>query len=94
MLTTAGDWAVSLASGNLLDLAFGSYQGEETPALAADTVAAADNPAPEAAQTTTAPVGAAMDGEGSSSGLLIAAVVAAVLLLIAVIIIIFSRRSA
>lgn len=90
VLTTSGEWSLSLTGGTSQTLAFGSYMDEEA---AAATVASPDNNSDSlnnAEEEAAAPVD---DGEGGITRVIvIAAVVVAVLLLVGVLVIVLSGR--
>lgn len=69
-LTTQGDWTISLAPGNVVELAFGSY----TAVTANATVIQADAPATPAPRTTA-------DGNGRSPIIFIAAALVVIFIL-------------
>lgn len=87
VLTTNGDWSVSLAAGTAQHFEFGSYEDE--------AVAVADS---SASAGTSAAVAQSFDDKAEDGGvarvLVIAAVVVAVLLLVGVLVVILSARRA
>ena len=91
ILTTPGDWAVSVANGQSQDLVFGSYETEAAEVAELPAEAAAD----ESAATTAGAVSEAEDAEdggGMATGLVIVVVVIAVLLLAAIVVAVLSAR--
>lgn len=90
VLTTNGDWSVSLAAGTAQHFEFGSYQDEEAIAEVNSTTAQEISAASLDAEVEEA---TAEDG-GVTRALVIAAVVIAVLLLVGVLVVILSARRA
>lgn len=89
VLTTNGDWSVSLASGTSQQFDFGSYE-DEAVALSSSETGTDSGAAASAAQDT-----AAAEPEGGITRILvIAAVVVAVLLLVGVLVVVLSARRA
>ena len=90
VLTTSGEWAISLAEGMSQTLEFGSYVDAEAATAVATGPDESGNPPASVENAEPAP---AEDGEGGMARiLLIAAVVVAVLLLVGVLVIVLSVR--
>jgi hypothetical protein len=91
VMTTPGDWAVTLIAGQPLQLTFGSY----VAAPAAAEVAAVDNAA-AAAGSIANDASAALDSEeaGSNIGVIVVVVIAVLLLVGVVLVILSARRTA
>ncbi|MEW5985476.1 MAG: LysM domain-containing protein [Chloroflexota bacterium] len=87
-LTTPGDWAVALADGAMLNLAFGSVM-EAAEATASSPNSDLTTPS---AAVATPPSAAGDSGSRMMSGVAVSAVILAVLLLLGVLIFILSAR--
>lgn len=93
VLTTPGEWAISLAGGTSQSFAFGSYVDEEAAAVADTTDSAVEDSASLSAAEVEADAESAQAEDGGVTRILvIAAVVVAVLLLVGVLVVVLSAR--
>ena len=93
LLTTPGDWAVSVADGQAQELSFGSYEDAETAVAAASAEEATEKePDSESAEGALDEASDADEGSGMATGLIIVSVVIAFLLLAAIVVAVMSAR--